>query len=71
MTTSNSTFSAEGRLSNLPRADGSATFTHGGYSIVASVNGPIEAPRRDENSFEAVLEVVVRPGSGVGGKTRR
>lgn len=58
---------AEGRLSLLHRTDGSATFSFGGYTIIASVNGPIEAQRREENPFEAVLDVVVRPAAGVGG----
>ncbi|KAH6689221.1 hypothetical protein F5X68DRAFT_78317 [Plectosphaerella plurivora] len=62
---------AEGRLSLLHRTDGSATFSFGGYTIIASVNGPIEAQRREENPFEAVLDVVVRPAAGVGGTRER
>ena len=54
-------------LSRLPKADGSATFARAGYTVMAAVNGPIEAGRRDEDSFQAVLDVIVRPGAGVGG----
>lgn len=54
-------------LSLLPKSDGSANFTYGGYSVTAAVNGPIEAQRRDENAFEALVDVNVRPAAGVGG----
>lgn len=54
-------------LSHLPKADGSATFSYSGYTVTAAVNGPIEAQRRDENPFEAILDVNVRPAAGVGG----
>lgn len=54
-------------LASLPKADGSASFSHCGYAVTAAVNGPIEAPRRDENPFEALIDVVVRPAAGVGG----
>lgn len=54
-------------LSPLPKADGSATFSYGGYTVTAAVNGPIEAQRRDENAFEALVDVNVRPAAGVGG----
>jgi len=57
-------------LSQLPKADGSATFSYSGYTVTAAVNGPLEAPRRDENPFEALVEVIVRPAAGVGGKIR-
>lgn len=56
------------QLSHLPKADGSATFSYCGYAVTAAVNGPIEAPRRDENPFEALVDVIVRPAAGVGGK---
>lgn len=55
-------------LNPLDRADGSATFTQNGYSVVGSVNGPIEVQRRDELPEEAAVEVIVRPASGVGGR---
>ncbi|TDZ31223.1 Exosome complex component RRP46 [Colletotrichum spinosum] len=61
----------QARISPLPRADGSATFSKGGYCVVASVNGPMEAQRRDENPFESVVDVVVRPAAGVGGTGER
>jgi len=54
-------------LSDLPRADGSATYSYGGYTVTASANGPIEAQRRDEDPYEALVDVVVRPEAGVGG----
>lgn len=56
------------QLSHLPTADGSASFSYHGYAVTAAVNGPIEAPRRDENPFEALVDVIVRPAAGVGGK---
>ncbi|KAG8421505.1 exosome non-catalytic core subunit rrp46 [Metarhizium acridum] len=59
------------QLSNLPNADGSATFSYCGYVVTAAVNGPIEAPRRDENPFEALIDVVVRPAAGVGDTAER
>lgn len=51
----------------LHRADGSATYSANGYTVLASVNGPIEVQRRDEIAEEAAVEVHVRPASGVGG----
>lgn len=53
-------------LSHLHRADGSATYTQGGYSVIGAVNGPIEVQRRDELPEEAAIEVNVRPSVGVG-----
>lgn len=58
-------------LSHLSKADGSATFSYRGFTVTAAVNGPIEAPRRDENAFEALVDVNVRPASGVGGTAER
>ncbi|KAM0437693.1 hypothetical protein ACHAPT_002058 [Fusarium lateritium] len=58
-------------LSHLPKADGSATFSYGGYAVIAAVNGPVEAQRRDENAFEALVDVIVRPAAGVGGTRER
>ena len=55
-------------LSLLHRADGSATYSRNGYSVIAAVNGPIEVQRRDELSEEATVDVAVRPAAGVGGK---
>ena len=55
------------RLSTLGRADGSADYSSNGYSVIAAVNGPIEAQRRDELPEEAFIDVVVRPATGVGG----
>lgn len=55
-------------LTHLNRADGSATYTHNGYSIIGAVNGPIEVQRRDEQPEEATLEVNIRPSAGVGSR---
>lgn len=57
-------------LSPLHRADGSASFTSYGYSVIAAVNGPIEVQRRDELPEEAAIDVAIRPAAGVGGKDR-
>ncbi|KAH6898820.1 ribosomal protein S5 domain 2-type protein [Thelonectria olida] len=62
---------AAAELSHLPKADGSATFSYGGYSVISAVNGPVEAQRRDENAFEALVDVIVRPAAGVGGTRER
>lgn len=58
----------QARLATLPRADGSATYAHGGYTVTASANGPIEAQRRDEDPDAANVDVIVRPAAGVGGQ---
>ena len=58
----------QAELAPLARADGSASFTCNGYSVLAAVNGPIEVQRRDEIPEEVTLEVTVRPAAGVGGK---
>ena len=58
-------------LSHLDRANGSATFSHNGFTVIGAVNGPIEAQRRDEHSEEATVDVIVRPAAGVGGKVVR
>lgn len=53
----------------LPHADGSVEYGHAGYTILATVNGPIEPQRRDELPEEAFLEVHVREASGSGGRS--
>jgi ribonuclease PH len=55
-------------LANLPKADGSATYSYQGYTVTSAVNGPIEASRREESAYEAQVDVIVRPSAGVGGK---
>jgi exosome complex component RRP46 len=55
-------------LSPLHRANGSATFSQNGYKITGAVNGPIEVQRRDELPEEAVIDIIIRPVAGVGGK---
>ncbi|KAI0164851.1 hypothetical protein GGR57DRAFT_214580 [Xylariaceae sp. FL1272] len=57
--------------SHLHKADGSATFSHAGYTVVGAVNGPIEAQKRDELPEEAIIDVVIRPAAGVGGPRER
>lgn len=54
-------------LSNLQRADGSASYSWNGYSVIGAVNGPIEVQRKDELPEEAAIDVIVRPAAGVGG----
>ncbi|KAH9909386.1 hypothetical protein F4778DRAFT_228868 [Xylariomycetidae sp. FL2044] len=61
----------EALISNLPKADGSATFSYAGYTVIGAVNGPIEVQRRDELPEEAAVDVIVRPVAGVGGTRER
>jgi len=42
-----------------------------GHQILASVNGPIEVQRRDELPEEAVLEIHIRPASGLSSPKER
>ena len=53
-------------LSGLQGADGSSTCECNGYTVIGSVNGPIEVQRRDALPEEAAIEVNVRPAVGVG-----
>lgn len=62
------TVAPEASLNALPRADGSARYSYAGYTVTASVNGPIEAQRRDEHAYEAHVDVIIRPSAGVGGE---
>lgn len=55
-------------LSPLAQADGSASYTSNGYSVIAAVNGPVEVQRRDEIPEASAIDVVLRPAVGVGGK---
>nr|POE80953.1 exosome complex component rrp46 [Quercus suber] len=55
----------------LRRADGSAKLFNSLYTVLAGVNGPVEAQRRDELPEEAAVEVNLRPASGVGGPRER
>ncbi|KAI1336816.1 hypothetical protein F5Y15DRAFT_195730 [Xylariaceae sp. FL0016] len=61
----------EALLSHLRKADGSATFSYAGYTVIGAVNGPIEIQRRDELPEEAAVDVIVRPAAGVGGTRER
>ena len=56
-------------VSCLENTDGSVTYSHSGYLILASVNGPLEVQRRDEISDEATIEVNIRPAAGTAGKS--
>ncbi|KAI4226937.1 MAG: hypothetical protein LQ349_006801 [Xanthoria aureola] len=58
-------------LSPLAQADGSASYTSNGYSVIAAVNGPVEVQRRDEIPEESAIDVVLRPAVGVGGVRER
>ena len=51
----------------LYRADGSASYSANGYSVICGVNGPVEVTRRNELPEEATIDVTIRPASGVGG----
>ena len=53
-------------LSPLHKADGSATYSQAGYTVIGAVNGPIEVQRRDELPSEAAIEVNIRPSIGIG-----
>lgn len=57
----------EAALPSVQHSDGSAAYSHNGYTILGTVNGPIEAQRRDELPEEAFVDVVVRPAAGLGG----
>jgi len=60
-------------LNLLHFPDGSSTHNspQTGHQILASVNGPIEVQRRDELPEEAVLEIHIRPASGLGSPKER
>ncbi|KAK9457410.1 ribosomal protein S5 domain 2-type protein [Dipodascopsis uninucleata] len=49
----------------LYRADGSASWTIGNASFIASVSGPMEVQKRDEIPDIAYIEMIVRPDVGV------
>lgn len=55
-------------LGVLPRADGSASFGQDGYTVIGSVNGPIEVLRRDELPKEAALDISIKPAQGAAGE---
>ena len=61
-------FMENSTLNPLHRADGSATYSSNGCSVLAAVNGPIEVQRRDELPEEAAIDVAIRPAIGVGGE---
>lgn len=60
-------------ISPLSFADGSANYSsRHGDQILASVNGPMDVPRRDtQKPDEATLEVWVKPGVGTSGVGER
>lgn len=61
-------------LNNLHRPDGSTSYISPttGHKIVCSVNGPLEVGRRDaQKPEEAIIDVLVRPGTGPTGVGER
>ncbi|GAA6036339.1 hypothetical protein JCM8097_001674 [Rhodosporidiobolus ruineniae] len=56
---------------SLHRADGSALFSFGNVSVLASLTGPAEVRIRDELVDRATLEIHVRPLRGQGGPATR
>ncbi|KAF3932182.1 hypothetical protein ABW20_dc0108973 [Dactylellina cionopaga] len=64
-----SSLTPEITLCPLPQADGSCQYfcPTSRTSILTSVNGPIEVRAKDELPNDATIEVVVKPGIGVGG----
>ncbi|KAF3940585.1 hypothetical protein ABW19_dt0208995 [Dactylella cylindrospora] len=56
-------------LCPLPQADGSCQYTcpTSHTSVLTAVNGPIEVRAKDELPNHATIEVIVKPGIGVGG----
>lgn len=63
--------SMNGKFGSLNRPDGSAEYTEYGYSIVCSVNGPMEVRARDEDVRYATIECIVRPEQGLPGTKER
>ena len=56
----------------LTRADGSAQWTQGGTSCLASVTGPTQSyASSKEDAERATVDVVFRPRSGLAGALRR
>ena len=60
---------SELRYRPLYHADGSVELSFQGFKVLAAVNGPLEASKRDELPEEAAIEVVVRPATGVPGES--
>ena len=56
------------KLLPLDNIDGAISYSHSGYLILASANGPVEVQRRDEIPEEAAVEVNIRPATGTGGE---
>ncbi|KAK6530123.1 exosome non-catalytic core subunit rrp46 [Orbilia ellipsospora] len=56
-------------LCPLPQTDGSCQYTcpTSRTTILTSVNGPLEVRAKDELPNDATIEVIVKPGIGVGG----
>lgn len=55
----------------LARADGSCRFCHGSTEVLVAAYGPCEAKRARELTDRAVLDVIVRPLSGLPGPLER
>ncbi|EWC44181.1 hypothetical protein DRE_07006 [Drechslerella stenobrocha 248] len=68
-TTTVAPLSADIELSPLPQADGSCQYAcpTSRTTVLTAVNGPIEVRAKDEQPSNATVEVIVKPGIGVGG----
>ncbi|KAF3928742.1 hypothetical protein AA313_de0209224 [Arthrobotrys entomopaga] len=64
-----SSLTPEITLCPLPQTDGSCQYTcpTSRTTILTSVNGPLEVRAKDEHPNDATIEVIVKPGIGVGG----
>ncbi len=57
-------------MSLLERADGSASWSQDGTSVLAAVHGPRQAQARKEDAERATIEVVFKPRNGLAGEQR-
>ncbi|KAK9479037.1 ribosomal protein S5 domain 2-type protein [Lipomyces japonicus] len=66
-----STSNASTKTALLFRADGSASWKVGNAHLIASVSGPLEVLKKDEQPTVATIELVVRPHIGVTSTTEQ
>ena len=55
----------------LGRADGSASWSQLGTTVLAAVYGPLEAPTSKENAEQGVIEIIFKPRAGLSGSAER